>query len=112
MLEFGGNAKKGQNIEVFLQVKDLHASKRDIQIVQARISCVFRLPSLLADRTTKACQAFSFGRASARRNANCAMLDKSSQVFTETRDNHTEAYRMCFGSQQWWKGVGGPAEMT
>ena len=73
---------------------------------------MFRLTSLLADRTTKACQAFSFGRASARRNANCAMLDKSSQVFTDTRDNHTEAYRMCFGSQQWWKGVGGPAEMT
>ena len=31
----------------------------------------------------------------------------SSQVYTKTTDNHTEAYRMCSGGQQWWKGVGG-----
>ena len=30
---------------------------------------------------------------------------KSSQVYTETTDNHTEAYRMCSGSQQGRTGV-------
>jgi hypothetical protein len=31
----------------------------------------------------------------------------SSQVYTETTDNHTEAYRMCSGSQQGRTGVDG-----
>ena len=32
---------------------------------------------------------------------------ESSQVYTETTDNHTEAYRMCSGSQQGRTGVDG-----
>ena len=31
----------------------------------------------------------------------------SSQVYTKTTDNHTEAYRMCSGSQQGRTGVDG-----
>jgi hypothetical protein len=29
-----------------------------------------------------------------------SQLKSTSQVYTETTDNHTEAYRMCSGSQQ------------
>ena len=32
---------------------------------------------------------------------------RSSQVYTKTTDNHTEAYRMCSGSQQGRTGVDG-----
>ena len=34
-------------------------------------------------------------------------VHESSQVYTETTDNHTEAYRMCSGSQQGRTGVDG-----
>ena len=47
----------------------------------------------------------------------CEVLSASSHVINvksrhETTDNHTAAYRMCSGGQQWWKEVGGDEELT